>query len=83
MCPPKKVKLLSSTLISTFFSATSYLIRSHPACWVTSSENSAAISLTITQHSWMWLLPQEGCIIGSVFVGEKNYIGISFPQQLP
>ena len=84
----KKVKLLSSTLISTFLSATFYLMRSHPACWVTSSENSAAIPLT--HHSA--LLDVAVATIGlhyriCVCRGKKLYWHIIFPatplRELP
>lgn len=46
--PPKEglITFLHFKLCSSFFSATSYLIRLHPVCWVASSENSAAIPFT-------------------------------------
>ena len=44
--PSKKGQITFFHFDFHFFSATSYLMRSHPACWVTSDENSAAIPLT-------------------------------------
>ena len=44
--PSKKGQITFFHFDFHFFSATSYLMRSHLACWVTSDENSAAIPLT-------------------------------------
>lgn len=80
MCPfPPKIHVtfFHFELISIFSSATSYLIRSYPAYWIVSGENSAAFPLT----HWMWLSAQQGHITGSVFVGKRLALAFYFHGQ--
>lgn len=66
-----------------FFSATSYLLRSHPACWIASRDNSAAIPLTPLSTLLNVAVAQHGYVVGTVFVGKRLVLAYYFPTTPP
>lgn len=70
--------------ISFFFSSTtSYLLRSHPACWIASRDNSAAIPLTLLSTLLNVAITQHGYVAGTVFVGKRLVLAYYFPTTPP
>lgn len=70
-------------LNSIFFSAISYLIRSHPAYWVASSDNSEAIPLTHLSTLLDVAVGTTGLCYRICVCRKKKCIGILFSQPLP
>lgn len=70
-------------LNSIFFSAISYLIRSHPAYWVASSDNSEAIPLTHLSTLLDVAVGTTGLCYRICVCRKKNVLAYYFPSHSP